>query len=85
VTSLIDYDSILPDEIEILSLVICGEEDKMTPVKYSKFLLQRIHNSQLLIIPNAGHFVFQEVPDEINDKIIQFLKRNVINAIKKID
>lgn len=61
------------DEIEIPSLIICGEEDRMTPVKYSEFLHEKLCNSLLAIIPNAGHFVFQEALDKINDTILQFL------------
>ncbi|MCK4848249.1 MAG: alpha/beta hydrolase [Candidatus Heimdallarchaeota archaeon] len=60
-------------EIEIPSLIICGEEDEMTPVKYSEFLHKKISKSQLVTIPNAGHFVFQEAPDEINEAILKFL------------
>jgi len=65
------------ERIEIPSLIVCGEEDRMTPVKYSEFLHQMMNNSQLTIIPNAGHFVFQEAPDEINDTILQFLRKGL--------
>ena len=66
------------DKIEIPSLIICGKEDRMTPVKYSEFLYEKINNSQLIMIPNAGHFVFQETPDKMNDTILQFLIKGTL-------
>ena len=64
-------------EIEISSLIICGEEDGMTPVKFSNFLHEEISNSHLEIILKAGHFVFQEAPEKVNDTILQFLNRGL--------
>ena len=64
-------------EIEIPTLIICGEEDAMTPIKFSNFLKENISNSQLEIILKAGHYVFQEAPEKVNDTILQFLNRGM--------
>ena len=49
----------------------------MTPVKFSNFLQEEISNSHLEIILKAGHFVFQEAPEKVNDTILQFLNRGL--------
>ncbi|UCG01024.1 MAG: alpha/beta hydrolase [Candidatus Heimdallarchaeota archaeon] len=55
------------------TLIIVGQDDQMTPVKYSTFLHENIKNSQLSIIPEAGHYVFQEKPLVVNTEIHKFL------------
>lgn len=46
--------------IALPTLVICGAADRMTPVKYSQFLADRIRGAQLVIVPDAGHMVMLE-------------------------
>jgi pimeloyl-ACP methyl ester carboxylesterase len=55
------------------ALIIVGEHDKMTPVKYSKYLQENLVNSQLAVIPEAGHYVFQEASAQVNKLIYNFL------------
>ncbi len=42
------------------TLIICGEADRMTPIKYSRFLAEQIKGAQLLSVPGAGHMVMLE-------------------------
>ena len=44
------------------TLILCGAEDRMTPVRYSQYLSTHIPNSRLEIIPEAGHMVMLEKP-----------------------
>jgi pimeloyl-ACP methyl ester carboxylesterase len=60
-------------EIRRPSLVIVGEDDALTPVKYSEHLAGQISGATLVRIPRAGHFVMLEQPDEVNLAIRQFL------------
>lgn len=48
------------------TLVVCGRDDKMTPVKYSEFLAQNISHTRLVVLENAGHMVMLEQPDAFN-------------------
>jgi pimeloyl-ACP methyl ester carboxylesterase len=57
------------------TLVICGDEDQLTPVKYSTFLHQQIPGSSLAVIPLAGHMVMLEQPASTNQIIQQFLSQ----------
>ena len=61
-------------EIRLPTLILCGEEDRLTPVKYSEYLHGRIASSQLVVIPNAGHMVVLEQPRATNEAIAAFLR-----------
>jgi len=63
-------------EIRVPTLVIVGEEDKLTPVKWSEFLHNNIGNSRIRIIKAAGHMVMVEKPSELNACIISFLRKS---------
>lgn len=60
-------------EITAPTLVICGTDDLMTPPKYAEYLHQKIKESQLALIPGAGHMVMLEKPEEVNRTIEAFL------------
>jgi pimeloyl-ACP methyl ester carboxylesterase len=62
------------EKINLPSLILCGEEDELTPLKYSQFLQSRIKGSRLEIIPNAGHMVMMESPQIFNEKISEFIE-----------
>jgi pimeloyl-ACP methyl ester carboxylesterase len=53
---------------------VCGSEDVLTPVKYSKYLKRLIPNSKLEVIKGAGHMVMLEKPFEFNGKLRNFLE-----------
>lgn len=61
--------------IDVPTLIIVGEKDMLTPVKYSEFLNKHIQNSELVVIPEAGHMVMLEKPEELNRAIKEFLKK----------
>ena len=60
-------------KIDVPTLIICGAEDKMTPLKYSELLRGRIANSHLHVVDNAGHMVMAEQPDVVADLLKQFI------------
>ncbi|WP_336518596.1 alpha/beta hydrolase [Pollutibacter soli] len=55
------------------TLVICGEEDVVTPPEKSKFMNEKISGSTLKIIPGAGHFPNLENPEAFNNTLAEFL------------
>jgi pimeloyl-ACP methyl ester carboxylesterase len=55
------------------TLLIWGEKDKETPLSEANELQKSIRGSRLEIIPGAEHFVFQEMPDVVSQKIKKFL------------
>ncbi len=61
-------------EIKLPTLVLCGSEDIMTPVKYSRYLAHKIAGAREVIIQGATHDVCLEKPDEVNRAISEFLR-----------
>jgi pimeloyl-ACP methyl ester carboxylesterase len=55
-------------------LIMCGAEDRLTPVKYSRHLHEHIAGSTLQIIEHAGHMVMLEQPRAVNAVIQAFLE-----------
>ncbi|OGN94218.1 MAG: hypothetical protein A2Z75_08125 [Chloroflexi bacterium RBG_13_50_10] len=60
-------------EMKLPTLIICGELDVMTPMKYANYLGARIANSRVVIVPQAGHFVLAEKPEVVNKAIEEFV------------
>ena len=61
-------------EIHAPTIVICGKQDRMTPVKYSEFLVSKIPGAQLELVDNAGHNVMLEQPDAVSRALFDFVK-----------
>ena len=54
-------------------LVLCGNEDRMTPLRYSQFLANNIPDAVLKSIPDAGHMVMLEQPQAVTKALMDFL------------
>jgi pimeloyl-ACP methyl ester carboxylesterase len=46
--------------IAMPALILCGDADRMTPVKYSQFLAAEMPDARLIILPGAGHMAMLE-------------------------
>jgi pimeloyl-ACP methyl ester carboxylesterase len=55
------------------TLIVCGAADRMTPPRYSEFLAQHIAGSRFEMVPDAGHMVMLEKPDEVAGLLGDFL------------
>lgn len=62
-------------EVTCPTLVVCGEEDRMTPPKYGRYLAEGITGAELRLFPKAGHMVMLEKPGAVADEIRAFLAR----------
>jgi len=62
------------EKILLPTLILCGDDDQLTPVKYSQFLQSRIRGSKLEVLPNAGHMVMIESSQAFNEKIKEFIE-----------
>ncbi len=63
------------DALRLPTLVICGAEDRLTPVKYGRYLNERIAGSEMVTIEQAGHMVMLEQPRATNQAVRGFLER----------
>jgi len=62
-------------EIRVPTLVVCGEEDVITPPADAEALHAGIAGSALELIPKAGHLSNLEAPDAFNRVLEAFLRR----------
>lgn len=66
------------NKINFPTLLIFGEQDKITNLQIAKDLHKRIPNSELEIIKKCGHLSNLEKPLKFNQKLANFLKNKVI-------
>jgi pimeloyl-ACP methyl ester carboxylesterase len=60
-------------EISQPARVICGKNDRIVPLAGSRHLAASLPNAQIQVIPNAGHLVLLEKPDEVASGVQSFL------------
>jgi len=60
-------------EIQCPTLIVCGEDDMLTPPKYGRYLQESIPRAVLEVVPRAGHMVMLERPEAVNLAIAEFL------------
>ncbi len=60
-------------EIRVPTLVVCGEEDTLTPVAEAETMVAAIPGSRLAVIPEAGHLANLENPEAFNAALRAFL------------
>lgn len=56
------------------TLIVTGEEDRLTPPKYARFLAEHLDNAQLALLPNAGHYAQIEAPEAVASAIRAWLE-----------
>jgi pimeloyl-ACP methyl ester carboxylesterase len=59
--------------IRVPALIVCGEQDILTPTKYARYLYGQIRGSRLVLVPEAGHYVMREQPAAVNRALEGFL------------
>ncbi len=59
--------------IEKPTLIIWGGKDQQIPPTYAQRLHREIHNSQLVIVPDAGHLILYDAPAAVGDALIDFV------------
>jgi 3-oxoadipate enol-lactonase len=70
-----------PDSVETLksihvpTLLITGDEDPLTGVNEAELMRRHIENSQLRVIPKAGHYAAWEQPSDVARLLRGFLDR----------
>jgi 3-oxoadipate enol-lactonase len=62
-------------EIRVPTLVVCGEEDVITPPREAEAMHAAIAGSTLELLPKAGHLASVETPEAFNRILEAFLRR----------
>jgi pimeloyl-ACP methyl ester carboxylesterase len=69
-----EVESLLP-QIACPTLVMTGELDAWSPPAQHKAIAAAIPNSELVIVPGAGHMIQLEAPEAVNNAITRWLAR----------
>lgn len=56
------------------ALILYGAEDQVTPPEYHHDMSHMFPSSQLIEIPDAGHLISMEKPDEVNQHLQAYLE-----------
>ena len=63
-------------QIKIPTCVIAGEKDILKPAyPYSKLIHDKIPNSEMVIVPDSGHALMFDKPEEFNSIVLGFLRK----------
>ncbi len=60
-------------DINQSTLLLWGKNDTETPLSDAKLMLGSLNNGQLIVIPDAGHFVYLEAFDQVANELDKFL------------
>jgi len=61
-------------QIACPTLVMTGELDEWAPPAQHEGIASRIANSQLVVVPGAGHMIQLEAPEAVNEAISRWLE-----------
>jgi pimeloyl-ACP methyl ester carboxylesterase len=59
--------------INLPTLIMVGEEDKMTPVPWSVYMKENIPKSQIVILKGSSHIPMLERPSDFNRTLSEFI------------
>jgi pimeloyl-ACP methyl ester carboxylesterase len=74
---------ILPT-IDVPALIVAGDRDNMTPRSLSEEMQQLISGSELLVVEGGSHTAPIERPQQVNDRVAQFLAERVDAAPSRL-
>jgi pimeloyl-ACP methyl ester carboxylesterase len=73
----LDFNAALPVFDRVPSLVLSGANDLVLPVAHSEALADAIPSAEYVVLPNAGHAVILEQPDEVGQAL-----RNLVDRVE---
>lgn len=57
------------------TLVMCGEDDQLTPVDRSREIAALVPGSRLVVVPDCGHMLTMEQPAAVNAELLRWLDK----------
>lgn len=55
-------------------LIVGGTADQLTPIKYARFMAERIPRARLVVVPDAGHMVMIEAAVTVSTEVEKFVR-----------
>ena len=62
------------------TLVLTGDADRMIPRAHSELIVERLPDAEYVVVPDAGHMVLLEKPDEVSAALAALLRRVAAEA-----
>jgi pimeloyl-ACP methyl ester carboxylesterase len=56
--------------------VVCGDSDNWNPLHLHQQMCDQMHDAELVVIPNCGHMVTMEAPEQVNLLLQHWLGEN---------
>lgn len=75
----LDEDEALPC-IAVPTLLLCGTDDKLTPIGLTRRMAERCATAELVELPGVGHMTPLEAGAEVNDALRTLVSRTVVQA-----
>jgi len=70
------YSNAVSSDLKVLgkpALIIWGEKDQQNPLTYAARLHREIPESRLVIVPDAGHLILFDAPDQVASALNDFI------------
>jgi haloalkane dehalogenase len=74
-----DFDKLAPYEgrvakLGVPALIVWGADDRFAGVRMARRFHEELPGSELLVVDDAGHFVWEDAPEPTTAALLQFLK-----------
>lgn len=83
--TLLSFDQI--DELPALSgiptLILCGDQDRVTPLARSRAMADVLPDAVFVVVPAAGHMAILEAPEPVNDALRDLFERAAAFAVDR--
>jgi pimeloyl-ACP methyl ester carboxylesterase len=70
-----DHTGALKPLREVPTLVLSGDKDKLIPLEHSERIVEQLPDAEFVVVPDAGHMVLLEKPDEVTAALTGLLRR----------
>jgi pimeloyl-ACP methyl ester carboxylesterase len=70
-----DETAAMPTLAKVPVLIVCGDEDQLTPPAASEAMAEALPNAEFVVVGGAGHLVELERPEVVNDAVVRLVER----------
>ncbi len=76
----LDQAAALPVLASVPVVVLCGDEDRQTPLARSKAIAAQLPDAEFVVLAGAGHMAILERPEQVNDALRSLFDRALERA-----
>jgi pimeloyl-ACP methyl ester carboxylesterase len=72
--------AILPQVADVPTLLVWGDRDRAISAASGSRLKQELARAELIVVPGGGHVLFEDMPPESNQIMLDWLRRDLESA-----